>query len=712
MALFRGASVWRMRLVAFSVLVAAALLIDPLALYSQEPALPAPAQEAVSAVPAGAGPYRLVNVSYAPGRKLVVGTVGQALPGAVRIRVEDGEGRPVSGVTATFEMVTVPKHAEDASITPSAVSGPDGVATADLQLGTGDGSYVIAARTTEMTGSMPHISVTALTKTWWVFLVFGLVGGLGLFLYGMDLGAGGLQKVAGSKMRGVLAALTTNRFMGVVLGATITAIVQSSSATTVMVVGFVSAALMNLTQALGIIMGANIGTTLTVQLIAFQISDYALLMIGAGFIMTLVTKRKTYIYIGEIILGFGLIFYGMAVMSDAMRPLRSMPVFSDTLLSIGDRPLLGILFAAVFTGIIQSSGATIGLVVVLGGDGLIDLRAAVPIILGAHVGTCATALLASIGATTGGKRVAAAHLSFNIIGAFVIYTVLRWYVPAIVEVTNLMGSQSVPRQVANAHMFSAIIMTVLFLPFVQPWGRLVQRVVPEREEKAKAAYAPQYLNNNLLETPDLALTAAYQEILRLTGIVGKMLRNAVQAFGPKGEPVRGQLVQDQQGVESLSEELRRYYIRLSQKDIGLMQAREKHGHMSILDDLRQVAHFVGVEVVGMAQGLHEKGVVFSEQGRQELLEYQRFAMDIHAGTETAMRERDGEKARAVRKRKDDGEEHERRLREAHLARLDKGLAESVATSTAHMDLLGGMRQIGRHYFRICRILEDFLRSPS
>jgi len=702
---------WRIRLLAFFALIVLAAAFDPLTLYSREPDL-ATASTASPAVAAPADvPYRLTNVSYAQGTTLV-GVVGQTLPGAVRVRVENADGEPVAGVPVLFEFASRPKGAEDDSVTSLAVSDAEGVAAADLRLGKQPGTYLLSARTEKVLGEIPHITANALRSGWWLFVVFGVLGGVGLFLYGMELGSGGLQKVAGNRMRDILGKLTTNRFMGVAAGTIITAIVQSSTATTVMVVGFVSVALMTLRQGLGVILGAGIGTTFTVQLIAFQISDYSLLLIGAGVILTMITKRKMYIYTGEIILGFGMIFYGMSMMGSAVTPLKTMPWFRDTILAIAGHPITGIFVSAVLATVMHS-GAVVGLVVVLASEKLIDLNAAMPIIFGANIGTTVTTLIVSIGASREGKQAGLAHFLFNATGVLIFFPLLRWYVPAIQEITRWMGSDSIARQVANGHMFFNIFAMFIFLPLVGPWAWVVERIFPLRKEEAvERAIAPKYLNNDLLETPDLALTATYQEVLRVGGIVGEMLRRMVDAFGPHGERVSRELVHEHEDVETLTNELRRYFIRLAQKDIGLMQSREKHGQMSIVDDMRQIAHFAGTEVPEMANSLRESGAHFSEQGMSELREFQRFVLDVDREVEEAMRERSFDKAQAVRKRKDEGEDLERRLRDTHLARLDAGLKESVETSAYHMDLLSGMRQLGRHHFRICRNLEDFLKPPG
>jgi len=704
-------SYWRARSIGFLVLLVVGLALDPLARGATEPPPPPPSAPATPAVSAAAAtPCWLRNVSYEPGQQMLVGTVRKELPGAARVRVEDVRGKPLAGVPVSFEVVSRPHGGDDALVASTVVSAADGIAAANVHLGSEDGAYVVAARAVQMRGPMPNIMVTALKTTWWLMVVVGLLGGLGLFFYGLELGSGGLQKVAGSRMRSILSKLTTNRFTGVGLGAVVTALVQSSTATTVMVVGFVSAALMTLTQSMGVTLGAHIGTTLTVQLIAFKISDYALLMIGVGVLITVITKRKMYIYLGEIILGFGMIFYGMAVMSAAVEPLGRIPAVSRVLLSLGDHPLFGVLVAIPIAALMHSGG-TIGLAVVLAGQGLIDLQSALPIVIGANIGTTATTVLVSLGSSAEGKRAGIAHLLFQTINALLFFPFLGLYSRGIIHITHLMGSSSVPREIANAHMFYNIANAVILLPFLTPLAWLLTRMFP-KEEEAKEVFTAQYLDNNLLETPEMALAAAYQEILRTSRIVGDMIRQIVQSFGAAGEKARRDLMRRRDEVAVLTDSLQQYYIRLSQKNLGLFQSREKHGHLSIVDDLRQTAQYVGTDLVERATALCNQGVDFTAQGRQELLQYQTFTAQVHDETQAAMEDRNIGKAREIRHEKDQSEAIERKLRESHLARLDAGLAESAATSAAHMDLLSGMRQIGRHHFRICHALEEFLTEPG
>ena len=289
----------------------------------------------------------------------------------------------------------------------------------------------------------------------------------------------------GGQLRTVLSAVTSNRLKALLVGAGITAIIQSSGATTVMLVGFANSGLIRLSEALGVILGADIGTTLTVQLIAFQIADYALVIVGVGFTLLFVAKRHAVRYTGEAMLGFGLIFLAIQVMSNATAPLRQSPLVATLLVALGDHPLLGIVAAAAFTALVCSSGAALGLAVTLAGQGLLPLRAALPIMLGANVGTCGTALASSLGANTEARRVAFGHTAFKLVGVLACLPFLLPFA-RLVQAT----ATSAPRQLANAHSLFNVGMALVFLPFTPLLARALTRLVPERPASARVGYGP------------------------------------------------------------------------------------------------------------------------------------------------------------------------------------------------------------------------------
>ena len=292
-------------------------------------------------------------------------------------------------------------------------------------------------------------------------IVFGMVGGLALFLYGMTLLSTGLQKAAGDKLRVWIEKLTNNKLKGVGVGALVTAIVQSSSITTVTLVGLINAGLISLGQSIPVIMGANIGTTITAQLIAFKIGAFSLPIIAIGFALNAICKRPSHRYIGQIIMGFGLLFLGMTTMSIGLKPLRTDPLALALLAEFGQIPLFGVAAGAVFTALIQSSSATTGLVIAMASEQLLDLPGAIAIIIGANIGTCITVVLASLGATLTSKRAALSHVLFNLAGAAIFLAIFSPFV-SLVTLT----AANLPRQIANAHLIFNVSMVVIMLPCV------------------------------------------------------------------------------------------------------------------------------------------------------------------------------------------------------------------------------------------------------
>jgi len=357
----------------------------------------------------------------------------------------------------------------------------------------------------------------------WSGMTMGVFGGLALFLFGMDTLTDALKAAAGTQLQSVLARFTTNRFSGALVGALVTAVIQSSSVTTVLVVGFVSAGLMTLSQSVGVIMGANIGTTITAQIIAFKVTHFALVFIAIGFPMLFWGRQEQTRHYGGMIFGLGLVFFGMSIMNDAMVPLRNYPPFIELMVRM-QNPLLGIAVGALLTALIQSSSATTGIVIVLASQGFITLPAGIALALGANVGTCVTAMLAAIGKPRVALRAAASHVLFNLAGVFVWVGLIDFLAEIAMSVSpvydHLSGIAQVaaatPRQIANANTLFNVVNTLLFIPFT-PWlGRLVTRIFPDkRPRKGQPIITPKFLDNHLLDTPSAALNVARMEVGQL-----------------------------------------------------------------------------------------------------------------------------------------------------------------------------------------------------
>ena len=338
-------------------------------------------------------------------------------------------------------------------------------------------------------------------------IVIPVFGGLGLFLYGMTMMGDGLQKAAGDRLRKLIEVLTNNRLMGLLIGALVTMVIQSSSATTVMVVGFVNAGLMSLPQAAGVILGANVGTTITAQIIAFDVVEYAPIAVALGVAVWLSAKKKRSKDVAEIIIGVGILFIGMDMMSSGLRPLTEIQAFTDILVGLNN-PLIGVIVGLIMTTVIQSSSASIGLLQAVAGQGLVSMSMAFPILLGANIGTTTTALISSVGANKMAKRASGLHFVYNVFGAIVFMIAFR---ATIVNFVVRLTPDDVMRQIANAHTFYNIVIVILFLPFTKFLVMAAEKLVPGEDELDKSASI--YLDSRILETPGIALGQAKKKCL-------------------------------------------------------------------------------------------------------------------------------------------------------------------------------------------------------
>ncbi|MDJ0684664.1 MAG: Na/Pi cotransporter family protein [Alphaproteobacteria bacterium] len=371
----------------------------------------------------------------------------------------------------------------------------------------------------------------------WLHMLMGLFGGLALFLFGMEQMGDGLKAVAGARLKDILAKFTKNRVVAAFTGAVVTAVIQSSSVTTVLVVGFVSAGVMTFTQSVGVIMGANVGTTVTAQIVAFKVEELALAFIAIGFALLFGAKRDNLKNYGAILMGLGLVFYGMSVMSDAMRPLRTYEPFT-VLMGSMDNPFYGIAVAAAFTALVQSSSATTGLVIVMASQGLISLQAGIALALGANIGTCVTALLATIGKPTHAIRAGVVHVLFNVIGALLWIGLIEQLADFAIQVSpsseGLSGSDRLaadtPRQIANANTIFNLANTVLLLAFAGPIAKAATALVPSRPEKPTQIAKPKYLDRELLEVPALGLERVRLELGHMAEILSAMFDALGEAF--------------------------------------------------------------------------------------------------------------------------------------------------------------------------------------
>lgn len=450
-------------------------------------------------------------------------------------------------------------------------------------------------------------------------ILMALLGGLALFLFGMDRMATALKLIAGDRLRQILARLTSNRFAGAAAGAAVTSIIQSSSVTTVLVVGFISAGLMNLSQSIGIIMGANIGTTMTAQIIAFKVTHYALLLIGVGFALSFFIKRERPRHYGNMIMGLGLVFYGMQLMNDGTSPLRSYEPFIDFMKNMAS-PLLGILFGAVFTAMVQSSSATTGIVIVLASQGFLHLDAGIALIFGANIGTCFTAWLASIGKSTEAKRAVAVHILFNCAG------VLVWFflIPHLADWVRAISPQSpelghierlaaeTPRQIANAHTVFNVANTFLFIWFVGPIGKLIIKLVPERPTTAAQRAKPKYLDTDLLNTPAVALDAVRLELSLMGKHVIRITGSALEAVTSGNAEAMRRLWKMDCRVDEIHVAVVDYLSQLSKGNLKEQQSELLRIYLTAANYLENIADMVENNLVEVGNERLRSGLVISD----------------------------------------------------------------------------------------------------
>ena len=548
----------------------------------------------------------------------------------------------------------------------------------------------------------------------------GLLGGLALFLFGMEQMADSLKALAADRLKDVLARLTTNRFMGAITGALVTAIIQSSSVTTVLTVGFITAGILSLSQAVGIIFGANIGTTLTAQIIAFKVTKFALLMIAVGFGMLFISaKEKTKQY-GAMIMGLGLVFFGMGVMSGAMKPLRSYGPFLD-LMGHMENPLLGILVAALFTSLVQSSSATTGVVIAMAAQGLISLNAGIALAFGANIGTCVTALLASIGKPREAVRAGLVHALFNVAGVIIwigfidyLAQLVTWVSPVAAGLsgTEKLAAES-PRQIANAHTVFNVVNTILLLPFAGQFARLAERLLPDKEEAPTEVTVTEWttihLDPDLITVPSIALEQTRGEIRRIAGMARGMVEEIMPAFVDNNFQVAEDVLQREEEVDYIAAEIDNYLIQISRRPLNQAQSEFGTQLMNITHDVEHISDLVKRDLVPL---LHKKvaaGFDFPAEWEKELLDYHRHVLENFDAAMEAFRENSPEEARSVIRSKTALTDMEESYRMTHFSQLTQSLPGSRETSHIYLDLADYLQRINSYSESIAfTMLEGFL----
>ena len=529
-------------------------------------------------------------------------------------------------------------------------------------------------------------------------LATGLLGGMGMFLYGMEMMSDGMKVTAGNSMRSILEKLTSNKYLAVMVGAFVTMVIQSSSATTVMLVSFVNSGLLAFSQALGVILGSNIGSTVTAQIVAFKVTDYALLLIAAGSLMSLFSKKDTVKNLGFVILGFGLLFYGMKVMSDTMKPLRSDPAFNSILTSF-ENPFLGILAGAIFTALVQSSSATTGIVITLASGGSITLEAGIPLIFGANIGTCITALLAGLNASRDAKRVAVAHVTFNVIGVLL----FCFWIPSFAEFVS-QTSQNIPRQIANAHTIFNILASIVFIPFTGYIAKTIIYYLPDKKtDRNIDKPSVLHLDENLLNQPEAAINSAQAEIKGVIGLMERVVGTLVRPFvndqkltdveNPDMDLMTG-MNQRVEKISYLNQKISDYLINTSKSDLSADQSKELFTLISIVNYLNSANNSIQIRfssLVAKKEGINEK---FSIQEEEQLIDFHKQLIKQVKRLNKFFVKFDKSKAEKIISKHQEYKDLEQKYKLEHESRSNTDSSEgSVEINQLHIQLLDMLKQV-------------------
>lgn len=534
-----------------------------------------------------------------------------------------------------------------------------------------------------------------------VQILFGLFGGLAVFIYGMNMMSECLQKAAGEKMKAVLALLTKNPVLGVLAGALTTAVLQSSSATTVMAIGFVSAGLMTLPQAISIIFGANIGTTMTAQIIAFKISDYIFLIIFVGFLISFLSRSERIKNIGLTIFAFGLLFLGIDTMGSVMQPLANSPVFTELFDKVSDIPVLGVLTGTVMTLVVQSSSATIAVLqnfaIQPGADGVssvIGLTGAIPILLGDNIGTTITAVLASIGQPRNAKRTAAAHCIFNVSGCLLFIWFIRPFA-AFIQMISPKGPEVevISRQIANAHTTFNIVMTLIWTPLLFVMVKLVMRLIPDKKEGEGDPAEPVYLDDRLMAQPAAALQLAAKEILHLAFLVREQLHLTTGMVRRKeeGRPVAG--IEQREKLKGLGGKITEYLSGLfSAGVLTEEQAAQTAGVMYLLGDVERMGELC-VDVTLAIEDRDRRKTKYSKEAMKDLEKSLKVIEDMYGAALQVLTTGDEESAGKIRKKKEKVLDLDIEMRKGHMDRVSKGKCATEMTGPLN-DILHAIDRMG------------------
>lgn len=534
-------------------------------------------------------------------------------------------------------------------------------------------------------------------------IILGLVGGLGLFLYGMKLMSDGLEKAAGAKMRGILEFFTKNRFIGMLVGIVFCAIIQSSSATTVMVVSFVNSGLMTLYQAAGVIMGANIGTTITSQLVAFNLSEVAPLFLMLGVIMVMFCKQPMVKKLGEVVLGFGILFMGLSTMSGSMSSLRESPVIVDALSSLTN-PFMAVLAGFVITAIIQSSSVTVSIVLLMAQQGLLELGICFYIILGCNMGSCISALLASLSGKRVAKRAALIHFLFNVFGSAVIMVVLSFLSPVLQDFFMSISGGQIGRAVANTHTCFKIFQVIILFPFANGLVKLTCLLVPGNEKDSEKDFELMYIGKKNVFSPATAVVEVTKELERMGYMACTNLNRAMNALITLDEEDIRKVYQVEDNINFLNHAITDYLVKINQSTLPVDDARSIGGLFHVVNDIERIGDHAE-NVADAAQQRMKDNVSFSKEAQHELAEMMELVNKILHYSLDTFSHNNREHVQEILQIEDQVDKMEKRLQQAHVDRLTRNEC-TPAAGMIYSDIASGLERVADHATNIAFAILD------
>lgn len=625
-----------------------------------------------------------------------VGIVGQLLEKPVVVRVINEKGQAIKNARVLFSVLQEPminnitRHR--ACIEPETVyTDQDGYAKVRISTGEGTGDYYIVARHND---DLLIFHFTVIAKNWYLLMVLFIIGGIALFIFGLNYGSKGLIRGAGSKTRDLLFNITNNRFFALLSGFATSIIMGSCTATISLLIKFASAGFVALLPALGVILGANIGATITVQFLAFNIMDYALLIVAIGVFLRIVFPNLR--NVAQFIFGFGVIFFSLRIMSDGVVNLKYLKGFDAILEYLDQNAILGILLGTMFSFIFRSSTAVLGLILVLSFESLISLKTALILVLGTNLG--ATVLPFFITDTAYGRRIALGNFLFKFIALIIFLCFINYFV----EFLNILGGDNV-RQVANFHTFFNIGTALLFIPLLKPAEKILKSLVMETKNEILNG---KRLDPIFLDTPAIGMGQALKEILYMADKTAKMFENAIKVYEKKDIALRKEIMLADDEIDATEEAVTSYLSKLEQEGMDKDLRKMQGGLLTITVELEHIGDIISKNLMNYAKKQIDGGMVFSIEGFSEIREYYNFVLTTLKMAISCLTTRDKNLAVEVINRRDVALDMAKNFAMKHLERLHRGLKESLETSTIHLDILSDLERINFHATEIANVVKN------